>query len=93
MSVAPAFARMAEAMPEYAGLDLLATGVLVVEEDGTVSFANQAAEVLLETSRRHLVGQTVQRLFADEHQFERLQQSAAAGDLGQQGHTVELRRP
>jgi two-component system nitrogen regulation sensor histidine kinase GlnL len=93
MSVAPAFARPVQVTAEYAGLDLLATGVLIVEDDGTVGFANQAAEMLLGTSRRHLLGQPAQRLFTDEHQFERLKQSAAAGDLGQQGHTVELRRP
>jgi ABC-type Fe3+ transport system permease subunit len=46
-----------------------------------VTYANQAAEVLLDTSRRHLVGQAAQRLFADEHQLERLWQSAAAGDV------------
>jgi two-component system nitrogen regulation sensor histidine kinase GlnL len=81
-------------MPEYAGLDLLATGVLVIESDGTVGYANEAAEVLLEASRRHLVGQPAQRLFADERQLERLMQSAAAaGDLGQPRQIVELRRP
>lgn len=93
MSVLTAFERTARPMPEYAGLDLLATGVLVVEADGSVGYANQAAEVLLETSRRHLVGQPAQRLFADERPLERLRQSAAAGDLGQLRHSVELRRP
>ena len=93
MSVVPAFSRPPQPVAEYAGLDLLATGVLIVETDGTVSYANQAAEILLETSRRHLVGQPAQRLFADEHQFERLMQSAAAGDVGQLQHIVELRRP
>jgi two-component system nitrogen regulation sensor histidine kinase GlnL len=93
MAVVTACGRVARPMPEYAGLDLLATGVLVVESDGTVGFANQAAEELLEASRRHLVGQPAQRLFADERQLERLMQSAAAGDLGQLRHIVELRRP
>ncbi len=95
MSAVPAFNGLAVtgSGSEFAGLDLLATGVLVVEADGTVGYANQAAEVLLETSRRHLTGQPAQRLFADEHQFERLRQSAAAGDVGQLRHVVELRRP
>ena len=93
MNVAPASSRLAPAATEYAGLDLLATGVLIVEAEGDVSYANQAAEVLLDTSRRHLVGQPAQRLFSDEHQFERLKQSAAAGDLGQVPQVVELRRP
>jgi two-component system nitrogen regulation sensor histidine kinase GlnL len=95
MSAVPAFSGVAVtgSGSEYAGLDLLATGVLVIEADGTVGYANQAAEVLLETSRRHLTGQPAQRLFADEHQFARLRQSVAAGDVGQLRHIVELRRP
>jgi len=93
MSAAPQSDRPAQPAHECAGLDLLATGVLVVESEGHVTYANQAAEVLLDTSRRHLVGQAAQRLFADEHQLERLWQSAAAGDLGQLPHLVELRRP
>jgi two-component system nitrogen regulation sensor histidine kinase GlnL len=90
---APQSAPPAPPAHDYAGLDLLATGVLVVDADGHVAYANQAAEVLLETSRRHLVGQPAQRLFADEHQLDRLRQSAAAGDLGLLPHLVELRRP
>jgi len=78
---------------DFAGLDLLATGVLVVRADGSISYANQAAEILLDASRRHLIGHAAQRLFTDEHQLERLRQSAAAGDLGQLPHVVELRRP
>jgi len=66
---------------------------LLIDADGAVAYANQAAEVLLETSRRHLIGQPAQRLFSDEHQLERLRQSAAAGDLGQLPHVIALRRP
>jgi two-component system nitrogen regulation sensor histidine kinase GlnL len=93
VNAAPDFGRLARQTHDYAGLDLLATGVLVVEADGSISYANQAAEILLDTSRRHLIGHPVQRLFADEHQLERLGQSAAAGDLGQLPHVIELRRP
>jgi two-component system nitrogen regulation sensor histidine kinase GlnL len=76
----------------YAGLDLLATAVLIVDAAGSIGYANEAAEVLLETSRRHLVGHSAQRLFGDEHQFERLKAAAGAGDVGQLRHVVELRR-
>jgi two-component system nitrogen regulation sensor histidine kinase GlnL len=92
MSALPV-AREPQPVEDCAALDLLATGVLVVEFDDNVAYANQAAEVLLETSRRHLVGHPAQRLFADEHQLDRLRQSAAAGDLGQLPQVVELRRP
>ena len=93
MTAALAIPPSAENSADFAGLDLLATGVLIVEADGSIVYANQAAEVLLETSRRHLIGQSAQRLFTDEHQFERLLQAAGAGDLGQQRHIAELRRP
>ena len=93
MTAAADLARPAQPAQEYAGLDLLATGVLVVDVDGYISYANQAAEVLLDTSRRHLAGQPVQRLFSDEHLLDRLRQSAGAGDLGQLPHVAELRRP
>ena len=92
MSAVPQLDRLRH-LHEYAGLDLLATAVLVVDAGNSIVFVNQAAEVLLDTSRRHLVGQAARRLFADENQLDRLRQSAAAGDLGQLPHPVELRRP
>ncbi len=92
MSAVLAALRGRGAAQEYAGLDLLATGVLIVETGGTVSFANQAAEILLDTSRRHLVGLPLQRLFIDETLLERLMHEAAA-DVGQPRHIAELRRP
>jgi two-component system nitrogen regulation sensor histidine kinase GlnL len=88
-----ALARGRDATQQFAGLDLLATAVLVVEPDGNVGFVNQAAEMLLDASRRHLVGQPARRLFTDERQLERLMHAAGAGDLGQQRHVAELRRP
>jgi two-component system, NtrC family, nitrogen regulation sensor histidine kinase GlnL len=93
VTAAADLARPAQPAHDCAGLDLLATGVVAVEADGHIGYANQAAEILLDTSRRHLVGQPAQRLFSDEHQLARLRQSAAAGDLGQLPHVVELRRP
>ncbi len=93
MNAAPDLGRLAQQAHDYAGLDLLATGVLVVDADGRIGYTNQAAEILLATSRRHLIGHPAQRLFADQHLLERLGQSAAAGDLGQLPHVVELRRP
>jgi len=93
VTAAADLARPAQPAHDYAGLDLLATGVVAVDADDHIGYANQAAEILLDTSRRHLVGQPAQRLFSDEHQLARLRQSAAAGDLGQLPHVVELRRP
>jgi len=77
----------------FEGLDLLSTGVLVIGSDGRVRWANQAAEALLEASRRALVGQAVARLFADEFVVAALFREACANALGRRGQILELRRP
>jgi two-component system nitrogen regulation sensor histidine kinase GlnL len=54
------------ARPEAAAiLDLLATGVLLVDAPGHVAYANPAAEHLLETSSRALLRQPLWTLFTD----------------------------
>jgi two-component system nitrogen regulation sensor histidine kinase GlnL len=75
------------------GLDLLATAVLVIDWRGTVVFANQAAEQLFEVSRKHLTGQFVQRLFADDQAVAQLLQDAQANALGLRRQLLDLRRP
>jgi two-component system nitrogen regulation sensor histidine kinase GlnL len=79
--------------PRYAGLELLATAVLVIGADARVAFANQAAEQLFEVSRRVLIGQLVARLFTDAAAIDRLLTAARANDLGQRRQVLELRRP
>jgi two-component system nitrogen regulation sensor histidine kinase GlnL len=49
----------------HAGLDLLATAVLVLDARRRVTFANPAAENLLELSRAKLVGKTTRDLFGE----------------------------
>jgi two-component system nitrogen regulation sensor histidine kinase GlnL len=51
--------------PPFAGLDLLATAVLVCDAHGAIVHANPAAEDLLETSQRALQRQRLATLFAD----------------------------
>jgi two-component system nitrogen regulation sensor histidine kinase GlnL len=92
MSAVLAALRGRGAAQEYAAFDLLATSVLIVEPGGAVRFANQAAEILLDASRRHLIGQRVQRLFSDEQLLERLLQEGRA-DVGAPRHVAVLRRP
>ena len=48
-----------------AGLDLLATAVLLLSGDLVVGYANPAAENLFEVSRRQLVGHPARSLFGD----------------------------
>jgi two-component system nitrogen regulation sensor histidine kinase GlnL len=49
----------------YAGLDLLATAVLMLDARRRVTFVNPAAENLFELSRAKLVGNTTRELFGD----------------------------
>ncbi len=76
-----------------AGLDLLATAVLVIDWRGAVVFANQAAEQLFEASRKHLMGQPVERLFADDGALLQLLQDAQSDALGLRRQWLTLRRP
>ena len=61
----------------YAGLDLLATAVLLLDGERMIVYANAAAENLFELSRKQLVGRTPQVVFNDagrlEHAFDQAQ--------------------
>lgn len=62
----------------YAGLDLLATAVVVLDERLVVRHVNTAAEQLLQSGRRSLVGAPFTALFVDAGPLiERLQQAQA----------------
>lgn len=76
-----------------AGLDLISTAVLVINWRGLVSYANQAAEQLFDTSRKHLVGVSTARLFTDEALIGQLLDDARANAFGQRRQVLELRRP
>jgi two-component system nitrogen regulation sensor histidine kinase GlnL len=55
----------------FAGLDLLATAVVVLDEEFVVRYANPAAENLLTTGARSLIGQPFLGLFAERTDLER----------------------
>jgi two-component system nitrogen regulation sensor histidine kinase GlnL len=55
----------------YSGLELLATAVVLLDERNAVLYANLAAESLLETSARALVGQHFPSLFAEGAELEK----------------------
>ncbi len=54
------------AVAALAGLDLLATGIVLVDQDLTVYYANPAAENLFELSSKSFVGHTVAEIFQDD---------------------------
>jgi len=53
-------------VPALAGLDLLATAIVLVDQGLTVYYANPAAENLFELSSKSLVGNTVTEIFQDD---------------------------
>ncbi|MEP6942447.1 MAG: nitrogen regulation protein NR(II) [Betaproteobacteria bacterium] len=65
MQVQPLFPPIEETALPYAGLELLATAVLLLSANLRVIYANPAAENLFELSRRQLIGQPARLLFGD----------------------------
>jgi two-component system, NtrC family, nitrogen regulation sensor histidine kinase GlnL len=55
----------------FAGLDLLATAVVVLDDDFVVRYANPAAENLLTAGARSLIGQPFLGFFAERTELER----------------------
>jgi two-component system nitrogen regulation sensor histidine kinase GlnL len=55
----------------FAGLDLLATAVVVLDEELVVRYANPAAENLLTAGAKSLIGQPFLGLFAERAELER----------------------
>ncbi len=64
-------------LPGFAGLDLLASAVLLVAPDGEIVFVNTALEDLLNTSRRTLEGQQIRQLFGEGDLFVLFNQACA----------------
>src|SRR5687767_9766803 len=60
----------------FAGLDLLATAVVVLDDDFVVRYANPAAENLLTTGARSMIGQPFLGLFAEREDLERALEDA-----------------
>src|SRR5690606_14988305 len=77
---APEPVRRARGESPLAGLDLLATAIVVLDSDGCATFLNPSAEQLFEVSRRIVVGQPFARLFLDGAPIEGLVAGALAGE-------------
>jgi two-component system nitrogen regulation sensor histidine kinase GlnL len=82
--------------PQFAGLDLLASAVLLLDADGHIRYANTAAENLLDTSLKALARRTLADLFgtaceltrlcaqAHSHQYADLRQDLMLERLGRE---------
>jgi two-component system, NtrC family, nitrogen regulation sensor histidine kinase GlnL len=66
----------------YAGLELLTTAVLMLDDRLEVTFANPAAETLFAQGRSHLVGVPLQRALPGNDEFVQRLEQALASDAG-----------
>ena len=77
----------------YAGLELLATAVVALDAQYVVRYANQAAEDLLGTGARSLIGQHFPNLFSDRAALESMLAEALAVHWSYRSQTVNYERP
>ncbi len=75
-----------------AGLDFLACSVVLLDADGRVVFANQAAEQLFDMSARSIEGGRFARLFGNGTVIDQLLDQARNNAFGQKGQDLVLER-
>jgi len=92
-SIGPESESMSEPDAEYAGLDFLSTAVMVIDAEGRIRWVNQAAEAMLDVSRRILQGQLARGMFAESRLIDRLLDEASARSFGLRRQVLSLRRP
>jgi two-component system nitrogen regulation sensor histidine kinase GlnL len=85
----PAYVAADSALPP-AGLDALATAVLVLTGERRIAYANPAAENLLEMSRARLAGTAIGALFADARLLSAAIDHAVAAGTSYTEQDVEL---
>ena len=77
-------------MTPHAGLELLSTAVLMLDEELQVTYANPAAETLLAHGRKHLIGAPLDKSLPGNGELvERLRQALGA-EAGLNEHDLEL---
>lgn len=78
--------------PSLAGLELLASAVIVLNRNGGIVYANAAAEHLLEASRRALTQLTLASLFLNGTELEAIFQQAIAHQFADKRQDLVLER-
>jgi two-component system nitrogen regulation sensor histidine kinase GlnL len=77
----------------FAGLDLLACAVVILDEEGRCVHLNQSAEQLFEITARATVGHAFSRLFVDGALIDALRADAATATFAQKSLGMTLERP
>jgi two-component system nitrogen regulation sensor histidine kinase GlnL len=78
---------------QFAGLELLATAVVALDDDFVVRYANPAAESLLATAAKSLIGQPFLQLFAEREELERSLADALRTHWDYSAQNVTYHRP
>ena len=78
--------------PRFAGLQLLACAVVVVDAEGRCLYLNEAAEQIFEASPRLTVGLPWTRLFGHDPAVDELLSAVRRQDYAYQSRDVELQR-
>jgi len=78
---------------QFAGLELLPTAVVALDEDFIVRYANPAAESLLATGAKSLLGQPFLQLFAERAALERAMADALTTHWDYSAQNVTYTRP
>ena len=76
-----------------AGLDLLATAVVVLDDEYVVRYANPAAESLLDTGARSMIGQAFPGLFGEKAEIEHALAEALKTHWDYTAQVVTYERP
>ena len=84
--------RRAEPSSLLAGIDWLATGVVLLDAIGRIIFINQAAESLFDVSAKSLTGQSFPRLFLNGFVIDGLLADAGNNMFGQKRQDLALER-
>jgi two-component system nitrogen regulation sensor histidine kinase GlnL len=87
------FPAIPPAPERFAGLDLLASAVLVIDADGLVRYANPAAEHLLEISVKSMSRQKLTSLFSNGDELGDLCEQAIAHKYADLRRDLALHRP
>lgn len=78
------------AVPALAGLDLLATAIVIVDQSLVVRYANPAAENLFEVSSKSFVGQTIAEIFDNDRVLAAAIDYARTNDCSYTEHDLKI---
>ena len=87
---APTIPLMPHSLPQFSGLDLLSSAVLLVDGAGRMVYVNPAAEHLFATGARTLIGQPLSAAFDFGRSLQTAVDNAMSNDWSYTGQNIEI---